>query len=280
VLRLALRPRWLALALVAVLAAAGMVRLGFWQLHRHEERTAFNASVRAAEEAAPVPPERLLSPGAPVRAGDEWQRVRATGTYDTDAQVLVRNRPYEGRNGYEVVTPLVTGSGTALLVERGWVPAGATAATVPDVPAPPDGRVTVTGWVRVSEPPDDGPAPPPGQVTRLHVPTVAADLPYPVYGGYVALTDQQPPGPGSMERPQPPDLGIGPHLAYAVQWWIFAGIALVGWVVLLRREAIDESRRDEGGDGPAAGPPGDAPDGTWGGSDGAGAPDRTTQPAG
>jgi cytochrome oxidase assembly protein ShyY1 len=245
VLRLALRPRWLALALVALLAAAGMVRLGFWQLDRHEERTAFNAAVREATAAEPVAPGRLLAPGAPVDRADEWRRVRATGTYDTDAQLLVRNRPYEGRNGYLVVTPLVTDSGTALLVERGWVPAGATAATVPDVPAPPEGHVTVTGWVQASEPPDDDPAAPEGQVTRVHVPTIAAGLPYPLYGGFVALTAQQPPGPGSLARPQPPDLGIGPHLAYAVQWWIFAGIALVGWVLLLRREAQDEAQRRE-----------------------------------
>ncbi|MGH8870251.1 MAG: SURF1 family cytochrome oxidase biogenesis protein [Actinomycetes bacterium] len=241
-LRLATRPRWIAFGVLAVLIALACVRLGIWQLHRHQERTAFNATVEQGAAATPVPADGLLAPRQGVREDAEWRRVTLTGRFDVDRQLLIRNQPLEGQNGYHVLTPLVPADGPGLLVDRGWVPAGATAATVPDVPAPPSGQVRVTGRVHASvggdEPADLAPA---GQLTRVDVPTVRDGLPYPVYGGYVELTALRP-APAHAPAPiPPPELGIGPHLAYAVQWWIFAVIALVGWALLLRREARDEA---------------------------------------
>lgn len=231
--------RWLGLLLVALLVAAGCVLLGFWQLDRMSQRHARNDLIERNLEAGPAPVEELLRVGREPRPGDEYARVRASGRYDVSEQLLVRVRPYGGQVGYHVLTPLVTEDGAALLVDRGWVPTGATAEAAPDVPAPPSGTVTVTARVRPSEPRSTTGTPPPGQVTRIHVPTIAPTLPYDVYGGFGELTDERPApreAPSLLPAPEP---GEGPHLAYGVQWFLFAGLALGGYVVLARREAAD-----------------------------------------
>ena len=79
---------------------------------------------------------------------DEWRVVSATGSYDTDDTVIVRYRTRDGASGIDVVVPLVTADGTALLVDRGWMPTDNRGAGPNDVPSPPEGEVTVLGWVR------------------------------------------------------------------------------------------------------------------------------------
>ena len=82
----------------------------------------------------------MTAPGRDVAASDEWRVVTATGTYDVSDTVIVRYRTREGASGVDVVVPLVTDSGTALLVDRGWVAADNRGADAGDVPAPPGGR--------------------------------------------------------------------------------------------------------------------------------------------
>lgn len=242
VLRLLRRPRWIAFTLLTALLCVAFVELGQWQLRRHDERAAFNDSVREGQQARPVWVGQVLTAGHQPSVRQEWQSVRVSGRYDGEWTLLVRNRPLEGRVGFWVVTPLVTGTGTAVLVNRGWVPAGATARSVPDVPPVPDGTVTVTGRLRLSET-DDDPAfrAPEGQVLAVDVERIADRLPYSLYGGYVELVGQRPPPRGGLERLPPPVLSAGPHLSYAVQWFLFVGVALVGWWVLLRNQAREDS---------------------------------------
>jgi cytochrome oxidase assembly protein ShyY1 len=237
--RFLLSRRWLGLLLVALLVSAACVLLGRWQWHRLEHRRAANHLVTSNVEARPVPPTDLVTTHRGPAASEQWRRVRATGRYDVDHQLLVRNRPYDGAFGYHVLVPLVTDRGPALLVDRGWVPNGESASDVPDVPPPPAGQVTVLARLRPSEPASTTGTPPPGQVTRIDVSSIRRQLPYPVYGGFAELV---------RERPRPrhapallplPELSEGPHLAYAVQWWLFAGMALVGYGILARREAAD-----------------------------------------
>ena len=100
----------------------------------------------------------------------------------------------------------------------------------------------MTGRLRPTEPPATGAAPPRGQITRIDVPGLARRLGYPVYGGYLELTRQEPPTARSAGTPRllpAPEPSEGPHLAYAVQWALFACLALGGYVVLARREAAD-----------------------------------------
>lgn len=244
--RFLLTPGWLARFAAALAIAAVMVLLGTWQLSRYEERSAINARIDAAAVAEAVPLSGVLTTptgggvGPAVAAADTWTMVTATGRYDPAHQLLVRGRTVEGRVGFEVLTPLVLADGSAILVDRGWVPppeAGLT--TAPEVPTPPGGSVTVTGRIRPGE---SGGAPVERhggvpQTRRIHLESVAAGLPYPIYGGYLTMEAQQPPAdPGLTPIPVRRE-NAWLNGGYAVQWWLFAAMVLAGFGWLAKRQA-------------------------------------------
>jgi len=245
VYRFLLERRWLSFHLLTIVLCLACVAGGLWQADRREQRRALNTIIETNSEQDPVAVASLLAADttpadSPAAVEHTWRRVTATGSYDTTSQLLVRNRTFSGRGvGYEVLTPLVTAEGTALIVNRGWVGAAATARTVPDVPAPPPGEVTVTGRVRPSQVTPDRADPPAGQLLAVDLARVADTLPYAVYGGYVDLVAQRPnPAEAPLMLPAP-EVKSGPHLAYTVQWFLFVVIGVVGWVILVRREARD-----------------------------------------
>lgn len=231
--------RWLGLLALSLTVAAVCVLLGRWQLHRLEARHAKNDIITTNAAARPVPPDAVMSAARGPGTDDQYARVRVTGHYDTAHQLLVRNRPFEGAVGFYVLVPLVPQDGPALLVDRGWVVAGDTATDLPHVPAPPAGEVTVVARVRPSEPASTTGTPPRGQVTRIDVASIRRDLPYDVYAGYGDLVREQPAPRRAPALLPPPETSEGPHLAYAFQWFLFACLALGGYVVLARREAAD-----------------------------------------
>ncbi len=240
-LRLALSPRWLGWLALAVLAALVCVWLGQWQWSRYEDKAARADRIEAHYDGDPVPVTDVLGPEA-VPIDREWTKVTATGVYLPQEQLLVRNRPLQGTYGYEVLVPLRLPDGQRVVVDRGWVPNSPKGADVaPEVPPPPQGTVTVTGWVHGSET-DLGKDLPAGQVASIHLPDVEERMGGPVLGGYVSLEAEDP----SVERPAPlevPDTGTGPHMAYAIQWWLVVPAVFVLWVLALRREAGVESPR-------------------------------------
>jgi cytochrome oxidase assembly protein ShyY1 len=247
------------LALLAVGLLLGTVcgAAGVWQWHRFNEKRVDNDELRAAAAAAPVPVDAVLAPGRPVEPEDKYRRVTATGRYDAAGEVLVRQRQVHNRTGFVVVTPLRTASGSTLLVARGFVPATGAATETPAVPAPPGGEVRVTARVQPSEPGGLGSGLPDRQVARIDVDALAQRLgSTPTYGGFGELIDSDPPQTGLTALP-PPDLGnpaggafTAQHLAYVVQWFIFAAFALAGPVLLLlldrraRRREVPERGRE------------------------------------
>ncbi|WP_327088659.1 SURF1 family protein [Nonomuraea sp. NBC_01738] len=244
--RFLLTPRWLALHVVVLLVIPSFVFLGRWQFGRFEERSSNSSLVTANIEAKAVPLGDLVPPGQAVKDDDRFRTVTVSGTYDPGAALVVRRRPQEGQPGYYVLTPLVTGAGQAVLVNRGWVKAGATADAPPDVPAPSAGQVTVTGRLRPSETEEssgirDRSGLPPGQVLLISPAKIGKGLPYSLVGGYVELTGQAPAAQAAPAPVPAPDVGAGGglNLAYGVQWWLFIGIAIGGWLLLIRREAND-----------------------------------------
>jgi cytochrome oxidase assembly protein ShyY1 len=239
VYRFLLTRRWLGLLALSLAVAAACVLLGRWQLHRLEARHAKNDVITTNATARPVPPDTLMSTARGPATDDQYARVRVTGHYDRAHQLLVRNRPFEGANGYYVLVPLVPADGPALLVDRGWVSAGESATDLPRVPAAPTGEVTVVARVRPSEPASTTGTPPRGQVTRIDVAAIRQDLPYDVYAGFGDLVREHPAPRRAPALLPPPETSEGPHLAYAVQWFLFACCALAGYVVLARREAAD-----------------------------------------
>jgi len=251
VLGLLREPRWVRGLVLAVVVALACVVLGHWQWTRRAERLAANAPLHENYDAAPVDVSSVLpADGAPVEAADVWTPVQARGTYDPDATVLVRNRPRDEQTGYEVLVPLVLDDGTALLVDRGWVPAGSSTARPDAVPAPPTGPVTVLARVRAFEESRRGDVPT-GQVASIAQDAVGAAVAAPLLGGYALLASEDP-STTTGALPVRPDEDEGPHLAYTVQWFGFALTALVVWVVSGRRELENRrsARAEEAGTGP------------------------------
>jgi cytochrome oxidase assembly protein ShyY1 len=247
--RFLLRPRWLAFHLLVMAAIVAMVNLGFWQLRRLDERQAFNERVRERIDIAPVPLEDVLA-AASDPAAVEWRAVEATGTYLGDEQVAIVNRSQGGRAGQHVATPLELANGRLLIVDRGFVPLG------DDVPAPPPGEVTVVGRVHPSQERRRGQLSDPegerAEFQRVDLDRLAEQLPAPVVPMYVDLVSSEPPQGSSPAPTELPELSEGPHLSYAVQWYIFAGCVAVGWVLAVRhsvRTRRQPASRD--GDDPA-----------------------------
>lgn len=263
--RFLITPRWLGLAAVTITAVVIMILLGQWQLDRYRERDAINARIDATATADPVGVASVLPPpavggGPPPPEDRAWTRVTVTGVYDPAGEVLVRGRSVEGRVGFEVITPLRTADGSAVLVDRGWVPAAPEGPTArPDVPPVPSGEVTVVGRVRLSESGGQAVERLAGagaQVRRIAVPHIARELPYPVYGAYV-LADPVEPGFTAIPVRQE---NSWQNAAYVVQWWLLAGLTVVGFGYLARREALaaaGTARAGAAGDTAAVSPTGD-----------------------
>jgi len=248
VYRFLLTRRWVGLLLVALCVAGLCVFLGRWQIHRLEYKISRNHLVSGNAHARPVPPSRFVAVNRGPDDAHQWRRVRASGHYDPAHTLLVRNRNLQGANGFDVLVPLETDAGPALLVNRGWVPVDVNVAGgVPKkIPASPPGHVTVLALLRPSELASTTGTPPAGQVNRIDVSTIRKALPYPVYGGYVQLTRERPRPAHSPAILPLPELTEGLHIAYAVQWFLFAAMALGYFGLLARREARERQAVAEG----------------------------------
>jgi surfeit locus 1 family protein len=218
---------------LAVLVPA-FVGLGFWQLDRLDDRRGFNRRLlsRGAHPIAPV-----------VRVAFEpdaaYRRVSAAGTYDTANEIVVGPRSYRGLSGYHVITPLRLDDGRAVVVDRGWVPL-----QLRDPPIeeglPPSGSVAIEGVLVPSEERKRfGPQEEQGRresLFRVDIPRLQDQLPYEVLPLYLLLERQSPAQPSEHPRPVDlPSLDEGPHLAYAIQWFLFAIGVVVGAVVIATR---------------------------------------------
>lgn len=203
--------RNVALVVVAVLVAAVCVRLGVWQLHRLAERRTRNASLALL---LALPPVELRDGSLPLDSVRD-HRIVARGVYDFAAERTWPGRSFDGTPGVALITPLRLPEGSAVLVDRGWVPSPDAFHVDHGAYREPD-TVTIAGIARI---------PPRG---RGDVET-AGFLPF--------VIELQSPEPvrGLPRRWPRPAFGNGPHLSYAIQWFSFAAIALVGTAVLIRK---------------------------------------------
>ncbi|MFG2209339.1 SURF1 family protein [Streptomyces sp. NPDC048638] len=246
--RFLLSRQWVILTLVGLALIPVMIKLGFWQLHRHEHKVAQNALIANSLAAEPVPVTGLTAPGRVLPHHDMWRTVTATGTYDTAHEVVVRQRTAadEQSIGYYVLTPLRLPNGDDVLVNRGWISAGNDLTRFPDVPAAPKGKVTVTGRIMADETSTesgikDTKGLPARQIMLINSTELAKRLQRPVLGGYIEQTAPKPADGKPELVPEPDHDSIGPHMAYAIQWWIFAAAVPVGWIILVRRERRDRA---------------------------------------
>ena len=245
--RFLLSRQWVILTLIALVLIPTMIELGFWQLHRHEHRVALNKVISDSLAAKPVAAESLTSPGAGVEHDDLYRRVTAKGHFDTAHEVVVRRRTNsDDEVGFHVLTPFVLDDGRVLMVNRGWIPADGAQTEFPKIPAPASGEITVTGRLMADQTTADSGIKdvrglPERQVMLINSEQQAKRLGEPVLGGYIELTAPEPKGDTPELIPDPDHSSIGPHMAYAVQWWLFTAGVPVGWVILVRREARDRA---------------------------------------
>ncbi|HEX9977527.1 MAG TPA: SURF1 family protein [Acidimicrobiia bacterium] len=226
-MRTLLRPRWLVAHVVAIVFVIAFVMLAFWQIRRLEDRRDFNHSVEQALATDPVDIGDAPAEG--------YVRVIATGVYDPSMETLTL-RSLEGTSGYHVLTPLVLADGTGVLVDRGWVPISYDTPPVGGPAAASTGEVRVTGILWPSE--HQGiPDALPGTLRAIDPAVVDAFTPYPMRSTYLVLQAADPALGELPVPPEPPELSDGPHLGYAVQWFLFAGVVIVGYPILLRRVA-------------------------------------------
>ena len=243
--------RWaLLIAFVAALGTA-FVNLGEWQLDRLSQRRERNTSTVSNEDRPVQPWSQVFT--RKITDADQWQRVTATGTFDAEHQYVLRYRSSGDTDGYEVVTPLRTAEGD-VLVDRGIVSVSTGTQIPATAPAPPAGQVTVVGHVRRDE---EGKAsartPVNGSMRLIDSQAIATTLPYPVVDGYIGLLSVDPPQTGGFQPVETPEISDGPHFWYAVQWFMFTGIGLLGVFVFIRgdlRERRTGSRKPTPGQGP------------------------------
>lgn len=225
--------RWIAFTVLVVVAITAFGLLSRWQwLRAEEERTARIAW--ATQESAD-----RTSLSEAVADPREWTPVRLSGEFDPESTVLVRQRPLDGRNGFLVATALDTEDGRVWVV-RGWIPVtgSATGAVLP--PQPPAGTVVIDARVRMPEA-ANGTEPsdlPPGQVSSLVPARMGADI----TTLYLETTASEPRDP-SVTRIPAPVIDETQNISYALQWLVFAAVAITGWWYFLRREAREDATR-------------------------------------
>lgn len=230
----------LVLGLMAVLA-----RLGVWQLDRLAERRAANAQLAAALASSYI----FINDDLSAQAGQPPDTVSPDlanrdvfleGEYDFDNQYVLKLQNWNGQPGVHLITPLVLDSGAAVLVDRGWIPdaeytAGHTFADA-------TGRQSVSGYIALTETLRRRtaeavvPASPNGEVFRVDVAAIGEELPYPLAPFYVRLSPQEEPDttlPIAIGKEI--DLSEGPHLGYAIQWFIFSAGLGIGYVLFVNR---------------------------------------------
>lgn len=234
VFRIWLTRRWLLATLVAIGFAVACFYLGRWQWHRHVEQRTKVEAIATNYGAAPRPLVDVRDLDA-LTPEQQWTRVTVSGTYAVGSDVFVRNRTYADTVGFEVLTPFTT-AGRTLLVDRGWVPNADDAETVPPADPPPGQTTQVTGWLRTGEPSLGRKLPLPqlssisiSEARRLQPSVDPVDV-------YLVLGSQAPPATAGshpvLVLPKPEE-DLGPHQAYAYQWWLFmpGGLVFIFWAI-------------------------------------------------
>ncbi len=201
-----------------------------WQYTRGVDRHALNNVIE--ERIARSPIELSARDADPVN--NEWQSVNVNGRFDSNQQILLRNRYSEGKYGYEVLTLFTSNSGEKFWVDRGWVQAGATATSPPEITKVPEVDVSITGRFRLDSSlprgsffalPGDGQ----GLVSELNAQSQLDTEKF-----YIDLLSGSDPSLTPAVPAQLPPLSDGPHMAYALQWLFFGGLIVYGRVLIRR----------------------------------------------
>jgi len=214
-----------ALALICLCLIAAQ-----WQYNRGVDRHARNSLIEANIAA----PNISLTSAVSNLKKNEWRTVTTTGTFDSSKTILLRNRYFEGKYGFEFLTLFQNSSGQKFWVDRGWLIAGKDALTAPLIPSTPTGSVEITGRLRLDSSLPRGsffalPASGTGLISKWNAQNEVA-----TEGFYLDLLN------GSLSELTPnvpaqlPELSDGPHMAYALHWVFFGGLVGYGRILIRR----------------------------------------------
>jgi len=237
--------RTIAALLLLAVACVAMAMLGRWQLHRAAERQGIAAAIEAGRQLPPLE----LTPQVDRNELTAWRSVQATGTWLPEQSVLLENRNYQGHPGYWIATPLLLDAATqhAVLVLRGWMPRSLSAQGHPPVPAPTALTQTVAGELalhvpRLYELGDGQYSRLPDRLGQGDAPPAVQNLALEDYQRVSGLTmmpvvlQQLEPSDDGLEHDWPqPSIDHNQNLGYALQWFAFASIAGVAFLVVLWR---------------------------------------------
>lgn len=248
--------RWWWVTLIVVATMIGLARLGIWQLDRLAERRQANAQLLAALESAAIDLNTDIDNFITVAPGDVAtdlanRDVTMTGAYDFANQRILKLQNWEGRAGVHLITPFVLeGSDVAVLVDRGWIPDAEYEAG--NLFTAAEGRQTVTGYVALTETISRRtaeavvPASPGDELFRVDIAALAGEMAYRLAPFFIK---EAPPIDGSVQLPilvpKEVDLSEGPHLNYAMQWFIFSLGLGIGYVVFVRHSLRQEKDSPE-----------------------------------
>jgi cytochrome oxidase assembly protein ShyY1 len=222
-------------SLIAILLIIGCLWASQWQFHRGQDRSARNATIEARVD---IPAVDLSTLKSNIKE-NEWRAITTTGSFDAEEQILLRNRYFEGKYGYAVLTRFTTENGDSIWVDRGWVAAGASATVVPETPEVPTGLVAITARLRLDSSLPSGSffALPLNRdddlVSKLNAQSGLASENY-----YLDLISGSVPSLTPAAPAEIPSLSDGPHLAYAVQWILFAGLVVYGRYLIRKMDLV------------------------------------------
>ncbi|WP_308796236.1 SURF1 family cytochrome oxidase biogenesis protein [Agromyces silvae] len=236
-------PRWAGYLALVIVFAIACSALGSWQLNRRTEALTEVARIDANYDADPVPVAEALPDPAAFDPDARWRVVALTGEYLEDDEVVIRNRPFEGSSGFEVVTPFRLDDGTVFFVNRGWI-AQAPDGRPSEYAAPPSGQVDVTARLKAGEGTIAGRTASGRELATIDLDELAGRVGEPSYTGAYGVQVQDPADaaepPLAAARPVRDE---GPHLSYALQWYVFALLAFIGlgWAANQERKALAEA---------------------------------------
>ena len=233
--RLAATRRWIGILGFTLAFAVACIGLGQWQFDR---RASAQAAIALLDRNYAIPASSLSQVVETVGEFDpseKWRSVRVSGEYDP-AVLYVRTRSGAGGIGFEQLALLAQADGTVFVVNRGWVPANGDNSAPAETPAPPLGPVTVTAHLVPGEQHIVGRDAPAGQIATIHLAAIDELSEGNVYQGWYGRVQTESPAADTGSPWVRPVLGEGPHLSYALQWYVFAAMGFFGYGWALRKE--------------------------------------------
>lgn len=235
--------RWLGYYGILLVFTIVCVWLADWQFDRRADARAEITRIEQNYDGPAVPLEEAVPDAERFDEGAlKWQTATVRGEY-FGTPYLARNRPGPEGVGSHLLQPLRTEQGLVFIVDRGWVPvigneANESDAWLDTIPAAPDGTVEVDVRLRASEPQLGGRLSQGRTVASINLPELArvGGFAGKAYTGAYGMLIAESPTAETGVLPDPPERDEGPHLSYALQWYVFVLIALFGIIYAARQE--------------------------------------------